>query len=471
MALDDRRPARILVLAVVGAVVVGVGVLSAVLGVPAAPAPAPAPSPSAVAPAAAHTASTYCAAPTGASNGTTDYLTNTTAAGLSVTMTTAEETGPTAPRVFDVPPRGTVAVNPQQGLPPGSRGTTFAVPGGGVAVSQAIWGSLGWGMSACASSVADHWIFPSGSTAQGNSLDLALYNPTASTAMADISFLTSGGLLTPQPFQGIAVGPGQLVDEALGAYAQNLTEVATVVSVESGALVAEELSQWSSPTGQSLQLGATRAATVWRFGATPATPGGAVTFDVANPSPDPVTVTFTAALPSATVVPRAISVAGSSTATFTPSSTPGWPRQSAYSVTVESDAPVVVGRTVAAPSGAPSPGQGVTLGVAQPAARWLVPGPGIPSAPATTGGSQIRSLSVANPEAVPVHVVVTSLAHPGTLAALTVAPGQLAPLSGSQLSAAAPLVVSGDSPVVVEEDDAPTGAPGVVAWAGMPFLG
>ncbi len=471
---DERRPARALVLTTVAVAVLGIGILSAVATVPASPAAAPHAGVSSISVAAAHTSSAFCAAPTGPTAGTTDYLTNTGAAAVPTTMTTVEDGGgQPATQTFAVPAGATLAVNPELGLPPGSHATAFTFGGGGVAVSQAVWGSFGWGMAPCATTVSDQWLFPSGSTAGGDNLDVALFNPTASAAMVDISFLTPGGPLTPQPYQGVVVGPGQLVDEGLGAYAQDLPQVATVVSVVSGALVADELAQWPTapPTGLSLQLGATGPSTEWRFGATTTTSGGTVGFDVANPSPNPVSVTFSATLPSATVVPRTVTVPASSTATFTPSSTPGWPQQAPYAVAVRATGPVVVGRSVAAASGASGAGRGLTLGVPGAAVRWLVPGPGISTAPATAGGTAIRSISVVDPGSAAVPVTISPVGRPGVLARFVVAPGQLATLARSQLAGSVPFVVSASAPVVVEEDDGPTGAPGVVAWSGLPFAG
>ncbi len=229
-----------------------------------------------------------------------------------------------------------------------------------MAVTQVVSGPGGWAAAPCASTVGTQWFFPLGTTTDGNTVTLALFNPTDTAAMVDVSFLTPTGLLTPQPFQGVIVGAGQLVDEDVGTYAQNVPDMGTVVSVVSGALVSDEFQQWGSGSsgGLVLLLGSPPPSPVWHFAQTTATPRGTVVFLVANPSTATVTVTFSAALPAAAVVPHTIEVPGSSTATFSPSDTPGWPRGVPVAVSVQASAPILVGRAVAGRAGGSRTGTG-----------------------------------------------------------------------------------------------------------------
>jgi len=197
--------------------------------------------------------------------------------------------------------------------------------------------------------------------------------------------------------------------------------------------------------------------------------GSTVTFDVANPSAAPATVTFDATLPSATVVPHSLVVAGSSVATFSPSSTPGWPQRAPFATTVRASAPVVVGRTVSAPPSAPGPGRGGSPAAPSAATRWLVAGPGSSADPVQSGAA-IESVSVADDASVPVRVRLAPLAGSGRAVALDLGPGQPAVVPAGDLHGW-PLVVSATGPVVVEEDDGPSGAPGVLAWPGLPLPG
>jgi hypothetical protein len=104
------------------------------------------------------------------------------------------------------------------------------------------------------------------------------------------------------------------------------------------------------------------------------------------------------------------------------------------------------------------------------AARWLVPGPGIPSAPGTANAA-IESLAVANPGSSAVRVVVGTFGGSRPVAAFTVAPDRLIVLGAAQIQGLPVLTVSASGPVNVEEDSGPSGAPGVVSSAGFPVGG
>jgi hypothetical protein len=318
--------------------------------------------------------------------------------------------------------------------------------------------------------VASQWDIPGGGTTDGR-LDLSLFNPTAAPAVVDVTFLTTGGaVLVPQAYQGITVGPGQLVVESLNDYVQQQAAVATLVQATSGALVATVLHRPNGPDGAGLSLlaGVPAPSTIWRFGETTAVAGGAVDLVLADPATTSATVS--AGLPSATVVPRMVTVAGRSVSLLRLSAIPGWPLGVPYAVTVRSSVPVVVGRSVAAPPGAPAPRAGAGTAGSTTAKTWLVVAPGRPGNP-IVGGATMASLAVADPGASPADVVVEPLAGGAPVARLRVAPGSLAVLGPSQLTGLRPFVVSSDVPVVVEGDLGPTGAPGIAFTNGVPLIG
>ncbi len=327
-------------------------------------------------------------------------------------MTTVASTG-TAPvrRQVVVPAMGTAAVDPTGGSTTTATATSFTFAGGGVTATQSVGSAAGWDSAPCASRVSSQWAFAGGSTTAGNSLTLSLFDPTAAPAMVNVSFLTvSGAVLTPQAYQGLTIAPGQLVDEQVGTFVQDQPTVATLVSSASGSLVATELQQQTvgSSTGLSLELGSPAPETTWHFAQTTATTKGAVDFTLANPGTSPVTVQISVGLPSATVVPRRVVIPAMAATVFDASSMAGWPQGTAYAVTVEAPAPIVVGRSVLAPPGAQAPGWGASSGSSSPSTGWLVIGPGVPGAPAVAGAT-VRTLAVADPGGSPASVVVTVL--------------------------------------------------------------
>lgn len=468
-------PGRMTAIVVAVAVVVGVGVVS--LAAPAPPPPPPAPPGDGVqvAPATARTSSLFCVTGAGidAGAGATGsvVLTNTTRTAVRGVMTTAQGSGaPAVRRSVTVPPLGSADVTPAQGLPAGATATTFTFAGGGVTGTMVVASPFGWSTAPCVSSVSSEWDFVGGSTATGL-LDLTLYNPTAASAMVNVSFLgTDGNVLVPQAYQGITLTPGQLVVAGLGAYVQNQSVVATLVQTSSGAVVATELDRMAVKSGSGLALvaGTPAPATTWHLAQTTAVQGGTVDLSVANPGQTPVTAVVTVGLSSATVTPQKLNVPAHAVATLAASATAGWPLGSPYSITVTAPAPIVVGRSVVAPPAGASPQAGLTGGTVAIASSWLVVGPGSPGNPLVAGAT-MQTLAVANPGPSSVQVAVTPLSGGRAVAMVKVAPDGLAVFGPDAVGGLQPLVVSATGPVTVEVDDGPTGAPGIVSASGFPL--
>jgi hypothetical protein len=373
-------------------------------------------------------------------------------------------------RDVTVPPLGTLDVNPASGLPAGATGTTFSFVGGGVTGTMVVAGPTGWSTAPCASGVSPQWDFAGGSTNNG-SLDLSLYNPTAAPAVVDASFLTTGGaVLEPQSYQGIAVGPHQLVVAALGTYVQDQADVTTLVQASSGSVVATELDRISTSNGGGLALvaGTPTSANTWRFAQTTAVQGGNVTVVVGNPGASPVAAHVSVGLSGATVTPRVLDVPAGGVATLAVSSVAGWPLGSPYSITVSASSPIVVGRTVAAPPKAAAPQAGVTRGTTRPSSSWLVVGPGSPGSPLVATAA-IRSLAVADPGSAPVSVTVLPLAGGRPIAMARVSAGGLVVFGPAAVGGLRPLIVEATGPVVVDADEGPAGAPGIVSTSGFPL--
>jgi hypothetical protein len=467
---------RALVLAVVVAVVVLTAAIAAIVGTPSR---APAPSASdgvTVSPVGSYSSSVFCAAGTGTSGAaTTIYLTNTTRGPVAGVMTSvgaaAGSSVPTVHADVSVPALATVAVNPANGLPAGSTATSIVFAGGGVVASQVVSGPNGWSTAPCASQVASQWSFAGGATTAGNALTLSLYNPTSTEAVVNVSFITdSDGDVTPPQYQGLVVPPGQLVEENVGDFVQNASTIATLVTAQAGGLVSSEFQQWSSgPTGGvSLRLGSPELSTTWRLAQTTALPQSVVDLTLANPGQTSATATLTFGLSSGSVVPHRVVVPPVSLVVFAASGTPGLPQQTPYSVTVTSTVPIVVGRSVQAPPGTSPPVFGSSSATTALAAHWLVPAPGIPSAPGTPNAG-VSSLAVADPGPTPARVVVSQLGSGHPVAAFTVGADRVAVLGPTQVGGLATLTVSSTQRVNVEEDSSPSGAPGVVSSAGFPL--
>jgi hypothetical protein len=468
-------PGRTTAIMAVAAVMVGVGVVSLALPATVPASPTPPGDGVRVARASARTSSLFCApgAGLGAGAGATGVvvLTNTGRTTARGVMTVEQGSGaPAVRRGVTVPPLGNTDVIPAQGLAAGATASTFTFEGGGVTATMVIGAPVGWSTAPCASSVSSEWDFVGGATATGL-LDLSLYNPTAAQAVVGVSFLTSdGNVLVPQAYQGITLTTGQLVVADLAAYVQNQQVVATLVQASSGAIVATELDRLAVPSGSGLALlaGTPGPATTWRFAQTTAVQGGTVTLSVANPQASPVTALVTVGLSSASVTSKQITVPGHSVVAFAPSAVAGWPLGSPYSLTVAATEPVIVGRSVVAPSGGVSPQAGLTGGTVTTASAWLVVGPGSPGNPLMPGAT-MQSLAVANPGPVPVEVVVKALAGGHPVAIVKLAANGLVVFGTAVVGGLRPLVVTSSGPVSLEVDSGPVGAPGIISASGLPL--
>lgn len=487
-----RRAARGRLVAVLGVIAIGVAVAVIDASNPV-PSPAPAPSgatgPAPVPVASSYSSSAFCAGGTaGAGEPATSvvYLDNTTDHAVSGSMSSVlapgtgpgtsgnskGDPGPAVVRTVEVPARGSVAIDPATGLGQGFEATSFTFAGGGVAASQVVSGPNGWSTAPCASRTSSSWTFAGGDTSTGNLATLALYNPAATTAVVNISFLTKRGVLTPQSYQGLSVASGRLVTENLGDFVQDQKGFATLVTTQSGSLVANQLQQWSTAPngGIGLQLGAPALSSTWHFAQTTNSSGSTVTFWIANPGKEPATVTVSPDLSMATASPFRREVPGRSVAALVATKESRIPAEIPYSVHVEASAPVDVVRTVQAASGASPPVWGLGTGVPAAASRWLVTAPGNAQDPGIAGAA-VSSLAVANPGTRPSRVEVTVAGTGRSVATFVVKPRSLSVLGAALVNGLDAYQVRASEPVTVEEDSVPTPIPGIVSSPGVPISG
>jgi hypothetical protein len=472
---------RLAIVAVVVAVVVGAALIDRAVGPPPSPSAPSALSASTIPSTAAVSSSWYCAGGTTGSGGqanTTIYVTNTGTETVPGAVTTTVNTGKGAVsthQTISVPAGTTITVNPEIYAPGGWGASTLTFAGGGIGVSQVAAGPAGWTTAPCASASSANWYFASGATTPGNQLVLILYNPTSTEAVANVSFDTDAGVLQPQLYQGLSVPAGQVVVENVGDYVQSRPTIATVVSAQSGQIVADQLQLVSTTgkTGLALALGAPRVAPDWYFSQTtnPTAAGSSVSFLLSNPGPTAERAMVAVGLTQGGVAPFAVAVPAKSVVPFTASTANRIPHQVPYAVAISSTggSGLVVAREVLAPDGASQPGFGTMPGTAQATSHWLVPAPGAGSAPGAPGAS-VGSLAVSNPGSVSAQVTVAPLG--GTAAqskVLVVKPHSVLVVAQAPVGGLVTLDVRSNVPVAVEEDSVPTGAAGVVSSTGLPF--
>jgi hypothetical protein len=474
------------VLVLVVGVVVGLAVLarSAVSTAPVGPPPAPG---AVVSPADAESSAWYCAGQSTAAGqlavGSVD-LTNTGTRTVVGSITSLTDQGAAVATPVSVPARGHIVAGA-----PASKGTWVSqavlLSGGGVAVSQSVQGPSGWSEAPCQSSTSRQWYFPGGTTADSDDLYLALFNPTSTPDVVDLTFVTPSGVLHPIGFQGIVLQPQQTQVENVGTYVQNQSAVASTVTTRTGRVVASETQVFSGGTsGLANVPGSPRVEQQWSIPQSQEVAAGSSSIDIFNPGSRTEDVSVRTRLASAALPPFQDRVPPDSTWTLRTSAQTRIPKSGFggagnYTAFIDATggAGVVVGRMVTAPSGAPSPQAGLSnavdaLSARSPSHLWVVPAPGSASMPATPGAAP-ADVALSNPSGRSETYVVYAMTSKG-VRALTrgrLPPSTFISLSGGALSAAGlnPLLVSASGSVAISENVAPAGAYGVVSMPGIPL--
>jgi Family of unknown function (DUF5719) len=412
----------------------------------------------------------------------TVMLTNTTGRAVTGTITSDTDTAATTATNVVVPARQQVVAN----LAPPASGTwssdTVILNGGGVAVSQAIKGPNGWSEAPCESSTSQHWYFPSGTSTGTNGLFIALFNPTSTPDVIDLSFTTPTGVVHPINFEGIVLQPNQTQVENVSLYVQNEAAVATTVTTRTGRVVASEmqvLTVASNANGLAIIAGSPRPERQWVIPESLELPGGTSSIDIFNPGSQTEDVTLRMQLASGSLTPFSNRLLPGTTWTVVTSSETRIPDGDVYDAVVTSTGGpgVVVGRSVAAPATAPAPQVGITTAVdtltqSSPAHIWVVPSPGTTATPALPGVLPAHLSMVNSTDQVQTYrVAVLSKGGVQTIAEGSLKSHAFITLSASTLLSAGlnSLLISASGPLAIAEDVGPTGTIGVVTMPAIPL--
>lgn len=423
-----------------------------------------------VPPAGVESSAWFCAGGTGPGGAAapTVVLTNTTARTVTGTLAVVPSQGQVRSVPVAVPGDDQIGVAAADGTSGDAVAVTVVLDGGGVGVSQVVSGPLGVSSAPCATTTATRWYFANGSTSQGDTLTLALFNPTTTTAVVNVSLVSPAGVQkVPPAYQGIDVPGDSLTVENVGDHALDDPAVATEVTTLSGAVVAAELQVSDQPGagGASVVLGADAPSSTWSFAQNTDLSNGSNVFHVFNPSAMPAKVTVRIGLQQGQAEPLTMQVPAGGTASLVAQDQTRIPTGTPYAVTFDAQGGggIVVDRHVASPPGAPSPQIGDVSGVAGGADGWIVPavqspGTGVWALAVVDVGASAATVTV-DSAAQDGLVPVTGFAHRRLLAGslLVIGLNRVPPIGGN------PVVVSSSAPVAVECDGLPAGSPGVVA--------
>jgi len=475
-----RPTAQVSIVLGLVAVLVGVGVVDHAISPPV-PGAAVVQPVSSVAPADVESSAWYCAGGSGGSGSVavaTLDLVNTTDRPANGLLTVVTDGGASRRRAVSVPAGSETVVTPSDIVSGSWVATSVQLTGGGVLVTQSVAGPEGWSTAPCARATAPVWYFASGTTTDSNALDLSLFNPSTTTAVVDLSFVTPRGLLAPQPFQGVVVPAGGLTVERIGSYVQDQASVSTVVHVRTGRVVADEVETAAAPglRGLSLRLGVPAPERVWALPRSINPAGGGTAVSIFNPTLVPEQVVVAVRLPSGPVTPFQRTLPGQSTWVLNSGAQVRIPKGVSYSSVVRaSGAGVVVDRRVEASATASAPQFGAQTAVpaADGALTEIVAAPGTRDHPAVAGAAP-TGVGLCNLSTGRVSVTVSAYLGPGESGAQVLRRVVLAPESFALIAGVAlrgmhrPLLIRADGSVVALVDMGPAGSAGIVALPAEP---
>lgn len=389
-------------------------------------------------------------------------LANTGPAAVGGTVSLVGEGGSTGSVTVSVPAHGKAQVDEGSLVKGPDVAATVVLDGGGVAVEQLMTVGKTLTVSPCASSSSASWYFAAGSTTGSNQLLIALYNPLATSAVADLSFATNAGPATPSDDQNVVVPSMSQVVLDVAAHVQQRSLVATTVSVRDGRLVANEV-QSEAVSGHSdftVALGATATGSVWDFPSGLDEKGATEQLDIYNPSSSAADLQIGLDLSYGSAVPISMSVPAGSAVEVATADQKRIPIDSLFGVQIETtnEQGIVVERSfLDSPPQAQVGLTDATGGV--PAKSWVL-------ATGAPVGSVSDRVVVENPGKAQVRLSVTAMsggaAEPApVLSNQLLNPGRPETLALSPAQLAYPLVVSASAPVVVEQDLVGPGGQGI----------
>jgi hypothetical protein len=338
-------------------------------------------------------------------------------------------------------------------------GVAVETVGGPTAVSHALEHDGDVAVESCTRSVAPDWYFSSGTTVEGSTQNLLLFNPFGDDAIVDISFVTDAGVEEPASLQALVVPRRSRITVPVQDSVLRQAHVATHVHARAGRVVAEETQTFadvvvdgSTRRGITLSAGATAPTSNSWIPAGSTRDGGRAQLALANFSVDDARVDVTTIVAGGDKIPPQTARVAAQGVTVVDVTTRVPLGQD---ITVVATSRAVDGRRIPVvaqllTSWAPASsitGIGSTLGSTVAATRWVVPVPDIDGDATVTvfnPGSEPVTAALLPADLVDRKVGATSepeLAIPAG-AAKTV---RLA-LLGSRSSAG---VVTADHPVVV----------------------
>ncbi|HEX2850147.1 MAG TPA: DUF5719 family protein [Acidimicrobiales bacterium] len=470
------RSRRLLVVALVAALLAAAGVADRAAREPKPTARRASAGMPVASPVAALSSSWFCPGGTADASAAADVsvvVVNTATTKATGTLTVVPSQGDPKQVPLSVDPRSRSVVRLGDVVPAAYDAALVDLDQGGVAVEYAISSSASISTAPCASSASGDWYLADGSTERDDSMLLTLFNPFPDDAIVDLSFATDQGRAEPSEFQGIVVKGGRLAVVNVGDHVRRRANIAVTASARTGRFVMGRIqTRVGPPAGASTTLAAPSPAETWYFPDGLVADGVAERFNLYNPSDREAQVEIDLSLDQGSAEPFDLTVPAHDRLTLNAQDEERIPRGVGHSATVRSvnGVAVVAEQTLATGSPAPRTGFADQLGIRAPARRWSF-------AIGGTSNTVDEWITVQNADpSHPVRLSVTVLAQ-GQLLAVDGATGLDVPAGGrlairltDHVSRAdLPLVVTANGPIAAVRGIYYGDRPGVAISAGIPY--
>jgi hypothetical protein len=283
----------------------------------------------------------YCPGLTNAAGGLSGsvVLFNTTASSRHVVLsvTSPGSTSAVVKRAFTLPAYGQHALAPSRLAKAAFYAVTAAIDGGGV--RGEVLSSSGQSEASCASRGVTHWVATGLSTLVGSSATLALFNPTATSAVFNVQTYSANGFLQPAAWQGLTVAPKGLVTIDLSTLLANTSAIGVDVRVVRGSLVSVA-DQVINGAG-SFSAGSRGPSARDRFALVPTANRVLARIVVSNPARIPAHVSLGIGLGKFAVPSQRFTVAPLTSSTFVVTPNTAIPAAGLANVTLRASVPVI----------------------------------------------------------------------------------------------------------------------------------
>jgi hypothetical protein len=255
---------------------------------------------------AVESAALYCTGLTSAKGGAPGRVIflNTTDSSRSLTVNVVSDTGKSYSTIMKIAPMASASIDPSAVLSGNDFGVAAQVSGGGVVGEEVTRSTTG--LAPCVSTGVADWYAAGFDTTVGSSANLSIYNPTATPAVLNVSTYSKSGFIAPATFQGISVGAHAQFELNLGNQIVNTANVGVRVRVVRGTLDIVGVQQSGSTT--SFNAGLAGPSTTAQFPRVTTARDTTVQVRLANPGAKTARVTLDVALPPYHVAPLTLTV-------------------------------------------------------------------------------------------------------------------------------------------------------------------